>query len=434
MTAPSDSQLFRLFLKGLFNTILFMACIPNFLGVYQKYATRLTNLENHKHQSTYDYSLTIKRFALSAIVAYLGLTLSAFVYVPFGQQIMTYVHTQLSAQPGLNETAEAAKDAAASAGIWQHDIGNITTSIDTTRLQNQMYAYTVTNQIIGTFLEIGLPYVMRFIGRVQGGAASGNGNAKGKRVDFQDESSGGAESTSTAYGDERKEERELLVRIRKEVALGREYDVFEDYIEMVTQFGYIVIWSTIWPLAPGASPPSGRKPFFTDTIFFSFQVMALVNNYVELRSDAFKVAKHLRRPIPARTDSIGPWLECLKNLTWIAALMNPALVYMFNPRYSGKIPDTQSILEWTALVALLASHEFLFTRWVVRFVIERVFWRGSEEQRESEKVERQVKDICLKSLKGGQVRPSDFAKDEDTDDFWKQDEGLTEIQKVLKDA
>ena len=228
-----------------------MACIPNFLGVYQKYATRLTNLENHKHQSTYNYSLTIKRFALSAIVAYLGLMLSAFVYVPFGQQIMTYVHSQLNAQPGLNETVEATKEAA-SAGIWQHDIGNVTTTIDTTRLQNQMYAYTVTNQIVGTFLEVGLPYIMRFLGRVRGGAAGGNGKAKGKRVDFQDEGSNVAESSATS-GEERKEERELLVRIRKEVALGREYDVFEDYIEMATQFGYVVIWSTIWPLAPGAS-------------------------------------------------------------------------------------------------------------------------------------------------------------------------------------
>jgi len=162
--------------------------------------------------------------------------------------------------------------------------------------------------------------------------------------------------------------------------------------------------------------------------------MALVNNYVELRSDAFKISKHLRRSVPARTDSIGPWLECLKNLTWIAALMNPALVYMFNPRYRGEIPDAQSIMEWAALVALLASHEFLFARWVVRFIVERVFWRGSGEQIESEKVERQVKDICLKSLKRDQVQASDLSKDEDTDEFWKQDEGLNEIQKVLKDA
>ena len=203
----------------------------------------MTNLENHKHQSTYNYSLTIKRFILSATVAYLGLMLSAFVYVPFGQEIMTFVHSQLDARPGLNETAEATKDAA-SAGIWQRDIGNITTSIDVTRLQNQMYAYTVTNQIIGTFLEVGLPYIMRFLGRVQGGAA------KGKRVDFKD---GDVKPSATDGGDEGKEERELLVRIRKEVALGREYDVFEDYLEMTTQFGYVAIWSTIWPLAPGAS-------------------------------------------------------------------------------------------------------------------------------------------------------------------------------------
>jgi hypothetical protein len=45
--------------------------------------------------------------------------------------------------------------------------------------------------------------------------------------------------------------------------------------------------------------------------------LALMNNYVELRSYAFKVSKHARRPTPVRMDFIGPWLECLKNLTLI---------------------------------------------------------------------------------------------------------------------
>ncbi|KAF9650159.1 DUF590-domain-containing protein [Thelephora ganbajun] len=396
---------------GLLNTVLFMATVPNFLGIYRKCAIQLTNLENHKHQSTHNHSLTIKRFVLSAIVAYLGMTLSAFVYVPFGQQIMTYVHAQLDTRPGINETAEAAKEAA-SMGIWERDIGNVATSIDSARLQNEIHAYTVTSQIVAKFFDICLPYLMRFLGRVQGGVLGGNGKAKGKRVDFEDEGPSGAES-GVASGEERKEERELLVKIRKEVALGEEYDIFEDYLEMMTQFGYIVIWSTIWPLVPALS---------------------LVNNYVEIRSDAFKVAKHLRRPIPVRTDSIGPWLECLRNLTWIAALLNPALVYMFNPHYAAKVPKTQSILEWAALVALLASHESLFMRWVVRFVIKRVFWRGSEEQIEDRKIKRQVKDICLKTLKGDQVQATEFAEVKDTDDFWKQDEGLDEIQRVSKDA
>ena len=39
--------------------------------------------------------------------------------------------------------------------------------------------------------------------------------------------------------------------------------------------------------------------------------MSLINNWLELRSDAFKIAVHTRRPIPARTDTIGPWLDAL---------------------------------------------------------------------------------------------------------------------------
>ncbi|KAJ7202944.1 hypothetical protein B0H12DRAFT_1162410, partial [Mycena haematopus] len=38
-------------------------------------------------------------------------------------------------------------------------------------------------------------------------------------------------------------------QVRKEVALP-EYELFGDYSEMATQFGYIALWSTIWLLAP----------------------------------------------------------------------------------------------------------------------------------------------------------------------------------------
>ena len=72
-----------------------MALVPRVLSIYQTYAVRLTNWENHAHQSTHDSSLTIKTFSLSAIVAYLGLALSAFVYVPFGEEVMTFVQVYL---------------------------------------------------------------------------------------------------------------------------------------------------------------------------------------------------------------------------------------------------------------------------------------------------------------------------------------------------
>ena len=59
--------------------------------------------------------------------------------------------------------------------------------------------------------------------------------------------------------------------------------------------------------------------------------MSLANNWLELRSDAFKIATHARRPIPARTDTIGPWLDALTFITWLGALTNSALVYLFRP-------------------------------------------------------------------------------------------------------
>ena len=59
---------------------------------------------------------------------------------------------------------------------------------------------------------------------------------------------------------------------------------------MITQFGYITIWSIVWPLAP---------------------IFALINNYIELRADAVKICKHVRRPVGERVETIGSWLETL---------------------------------------------------------------------------------------------------------------------------
>ena len=42
----------------------------------------------------------------------------------------------------------------------------------------------------------------------------------------------------------------FLDKVRAEAALP-EYDLFVDYSEMATQFGYVAVWSTIWPLASG---------------------------------------------------------------------------------------------------------------------------------------------------------------------------------------
>lgn len=118
------------------------------------------------------------------------------------------------------------------------------------RLETEMFAYTVTNQATGFFLEVGFPYLTRAFESVRSGKrrpslSSGSpGSSKKKRVGFEDEKNGAA-----------RDEREFLERVRREVALPQ-YGLFEDYNEMVSQFGYITLWSTIWPLAPCESSVS----------------------------------------------------------------------------------------------------------------------------------------------------------------------------------
>jgi len=434
-------------------TILLVALVPSVLSIYHSYATRFTLWENHAHQSAYDASLTIKTFSLSAIVAYLGLALSAFVYVPFGGNVMKWVQqevftsSQVFGQAFTNGTGignGVAHEKRAGPGMWMTDVSSARGKLNPSRLQDQMFAYTVTNQIVNTFTEIGLPYIVRFIDSIRNGKSkrghSRNGSGgKKKRVVFEDEVAkqqqpgGTNEKVASESEQERKEDREFLERVRSEVALPP-YDLFADYSEMVTQFGYVVLWSTIWPLAP---------------------VMALLNNFFEPRSDAFKITHHNRRPLPARTDSIGPWLESLSFLTWLSTLTNSALVYLFRDGATQNgnstkhdtnyiVPESsvscngvkRNLLFKALLIALAASHGYIIVRAVVRHLLEKIIWVGCKENKEAERDMREVKEQYLKSI--GTVDEGSegvgIPEEEEGKAFWDYDEGLDEIRMGVKDA
>ena len=63
-------------------------------------------------------------------------------------------------------------------------------------------------------------------------------------------------------------------------------DLYEDSLELVVQFGYIIFLSTLFPLAA----------------FFS-----LLNNILEIRTDAFKLCMIYQRPFSQRVKDIGHW-------------------------------------------------------------------------------------------------------------------------------
>lgn len=82
------------------------------------------------------------------------------------------------------------------------------------------------------------------------------------------------------------------------------YDVDADVLEMWVQFGHVTMFAAAWPLAPAA---------------------ALLNNLVEVHSDAFKLLA-MRRPHPDRVASLGAWVTAFSALSYVAVASNVALL------------------------------------------------------------------------------------------------------------
>nr|CDI55310.1 related to IST2-Plasma membrane protein that may be involved in osmotolerance [Melanopsichium pennsylvanicum 4] len=386
-------------------TALLVVAVPQIMAAWQATAVAITKWENHHSAKSYDHSLTLKRFAMQAITAYGALTLSAYVYIPFGENIMQTMVAQGWFKDSIKEAVRQGK--IGEKGIDFH--------INPDRMHTQLFAVSVTSQFVNAFTELALPVILRKVGEwreeraekknssTSSSSSGGSGASPIRQGSADSASSSGTITPVESDGSE--SERSFLHRVRRELALPP-YDLFGDYAEMATQFGYITLWSSVWPLSP---------------------VMGFLNNFFELRSDAAKISLNNRRPVPVRAETIGPWLEAFGFIAWLSALNNAALVYLFqqsetagvnghsayettmrthlHPRASAGnmtvkgMVDAQSVWSFSrllpqniptsgaagaivaaVLVALLAEHVYGLVRSGVRHVLERLIWRGSSEE------------------------------------------------------
>lgn len=215
----------------------------------------MTTWENHAHSSTHEASLTLKSFVSTGLVAYLGLALSAFVYLPFGDSIMQLLTIWLSTKLNVVINPENPNIAMQEVNTPEGHVNSIAMSgkLDSDRLRNQMFAFTVTNQIINTATEIGMPYVPKILDHIKSRFRKKNQDVGSSASSSSSSTSGGSRRKKVVFEDEKakggQEELQFLEQVREELALP-EYSVFDDYSEMIMQFGYVAVWSTIWPLAP----------------------------------------------------------------------------------------------------------------------------------------------------------------------------------------
>ena len=128
---------------------------------------------------------------------------------------------------------------------------------------------------------------------------------------------------------------------------------------MIVQYGYLTMFSVVWPLT---------------------SVSFLVNNWIELRTDAMKICVESQMPTPWRGEGIGPWLDSLGFLTWFGSITTAALVYMFNGGGPEGTPD--SIVGWALLLSIFFSeHVYMVIRYAMQHMMSKLDSPGRQKER-----------------------------------------------------
>ncbi|XP_055891535.1 anoctamin-10-like isoform X2 [Biomphalaria glabrata] len=165
----------------------------------------------------------------------------------------------------------------------------------------------ITQQILGQLNEAMVPFL--FMRRRQKQVD----DALKKSEDTLQENSikgnlTGSQSVSTSY--------------KKQAALEGMMDRFngsnDDYLELYIQFGYVYLFSSAFPLAA---------------------LWALINNFIEIRTDAFKLCRVFQRPFAESANNIGAWQQAFEVVGIISVITNCALIGM-DPEVQKLLPST----------------------------------------------------------------------------------------------
>lgn len=297
-------------------TILLSVALPYVTSSLTDLATKLTDYENYRTKDQYDLAGVQKSFVLNFITNYFPIVLTAYVYIPYGARLI----------PLLTPSS------------W--NTTNVVNSfdVDPGRLQEEVISLSMAAQAMNFGEEFLYPYLKR-----QATTFWRNYNRQKRAATFHQKDFSTPEE-SKLFRDN-PEEAQLMARLRQEND-AEEYDVHEDIMEMVVQFGYLTLFAPAWPLMP---------------------LGFLLNNWVELRGDFFKLSSESQRPPPIRADSIGDSVAALEFLTWLGTLSTAALVHIY--RGPGSITDTRPsrllltiFVAEQAYLAVRISARFFFTR------------------------------------------------------------------------
>ncbi|KAG7391706.1 hypothetical protein PHYPSEUDO_003781 [Phytophthora pseudosyringae] len=85
------------------------------------------------------------------------------------------------------------------------------------------------------------------------------------------------------------------------------YDPYDDYHHMTVQFGFVVMFSMLWPLMPAA---------------------CMIVNALKTRGDGFRLCRTNRRPFPRKASGIGEWHNMLHFIALTGVIVNIGLIFI----------------------------------------------------------------------------------------------------------
>lgn len=139
-------------------------------------------------------------------------------------------------------------------------------------------------------------------------------------------------------------EQRLRFRVEEENALSKyeslEVDgTYSDYIEMMVQYGYVILFSVGFPMAP---------------------VLGFLSNIVEVQVDKYKLMKLTKRPVPLAANNIGMWAMIIDIVTTVSIFTNMGVFCFTLSTFEGTENEVKFYV-FIALVILFMGIRFLIS-------------------------------------------------------------------------
>uniref|UniRef100_A0A8C2Z468 Anoctamin n=1 Tax=Cyclopterus lumpus TaxID=8103 RepID=A0A8C2Z468_CYCLU len=136
----------------------------------------------------------------------------------------------------------------------------------------------------------------------------------------------------------------LADQVRLEADMSTYLGTFDDYLELFLLFGYVSLFSCVYPLAA---------------------VLVVLNNITEVYSDAFKMCRVFKRPFSDPAANIGVWQLAFEAMSVIAVVTNCSLIGM-SPQVKAYFPESDmQLILWTVAV----EHGLLAFKFILTFLI-----------------------------------------------------------------